>query len=338
MNLRERWSRERPPVEPGMTGTESLTGRPTPVLDIATGRPITPGLPLADRRRRMLRAGVVAAVVIAVVALLQAIDMRSRQAGPALPPAPATMRPENVLPPDLALLPSPLPPVELPSATPSGEAELAAPPEAAILPPQAETVLAAPMADDAPEPARKPSSALVFDAGAGAADGGGPDGDGASAVLIGGGSKAAPATAMPRSGRTARAVLTKGTVIPAVLESVIDTRKPGTVRAVIGVDVRSADGDTLLVPRSSRLIGQYRVESGRTSGWAYVLWTRLVRPDGTEVPLASAGEGARFMENYAAAPLVSMVGDARGPADAVRARRGEPVRVVAARNFALGGK
>src|SRR5690606_13594308 len=85
--------------------------------------------------------------------------------------------------------------------------------------------------------------------------------------------------------------ITQGTLIPAVLETAINTDVPGYVRAIVSTDVRSFDGRRILVPRSSRLIGQYK--SGLTAGQkrAYVIWTRLIRPDGVSVDLASPAIG-----------------------------------------------
>lgn len=115
--------------------------------------------------------------------------------------------------------------------------------------------------------------------------------------------------------------VTQGTLIPAILETAIDTNVPGYVRAVVSQDVRSFDGTKVLVPRSSRLIGQY--QSGLQNGQrrAYVIWTRLIRPDGASVNLASpavgfdgttglAGKvsGASFFKRFGSAMLLSVVG------------------------------
>ncbi|QYJ08606.1 TrbI/VirB10 family protein [Qipengyuania flava] len=115
--------------------------------------------------------------------------------------------------------------------------------------------------------------------------------------------------------------VTQGTLIPAILETAIDTNVPGYVRAVVSQDVRSFDGTKVLVPRSSRLIGQY--QSGLQNGQkrAYVIWTRLIRPDGASVNLASpaigfdgttglAGKvsGNSFFKRFGSAMLLSVVG------------------------------
>ena len=58
----------------------------------------------------------------------------------------------------------------------------------------------------------------------------------------------------------------QGTLIPAVLETAIDTDVPGYVRAVVSQDVRSFDGSKVLIPRSSRLIGEYKAcDTGRSA-------------------------------------------------------------------------
>jgi type IV secretion system protein VirB10 len=114
--------------------------------------------------------------------------------------------------------------------------------------------------------------------------------------------------------------VTQGTLIPAVLETAINTDLPGFVRAVVSRDVRSFDGSHVLIPRSSRLIGQYK--SGLASGQtrAYVIWTRLIRPDGASVALGSPAVdfsgtsgldgkvNSHFMKRFGAAALLTVIG------------------------------
>ncbi|MBC2670196.1 TrbI/VirB10 family protein [Novosphingobium piscinae] len=171
--------------------------------------------------------------------------------------------------------------------------------------------------------------------------------------------------------------VTQGTLIPAILETAIDSDLPGYVRAVVSVDVKSFDGRRVLVPRSSRLIGQYK--SGLAAGQtrAYVIWTRLIRPDGVSVALASpavefsgrsglSGEvSGHFFKRFGAASLLSVIGGlgaiASGGAagllitsnsqsaasvaaqrDAqipptIRVAQGQPVRVFTARDLDFSG-
>jgi len=42
-----------------------------------------------------------------------------------------------------------------------------------------------------------------------------------------------------------------------VLETAINSDLPGYTRAIVSRDIRSFDGTNILVPRGSRLIGQY---------------------------------------------------------------------------------
>lgn len=133
-----------------------------------------------------------------------------------------------------------------------------------------------------------------------------------------GGVGGSPAQASPMTNPST--TVTQGTLIPAILETAIDTDVPGYVRAVVSQDVRSFDGTRVLVPRSSRLIGQY--QSGLQGGQkrAYVIWTRLIRPDGASVNLASpavAFDGttglkgevkSNFFKRFGSSLLLSVVG------------------------------
>jgi len=96
--------------------------------------------------------------------------------------------------------------------------------------------------------------------------------------------------------------LTYGTLIPAVLETPIDTSRPGQARAIVSQDVRGHDGSKVLVPRGSRLIGEYQSDVRSGQNRVLVNWTRLVRPDGVAVrlgtPSADATGGAGIPGNY----------------------------------------
>jgi type IV secretion system protein VirB10 len=182
---------------------------------------------------------------------------------------------------------------------------------------------------------------------------------------VGGGPAQARADIDPKT------TVTQGTMIPAILETAINTDVPGYVRAVVSQDVRSFDGTRVLVPRSSRLIGQY--QSGLQAGQrrAYVIWTRLIRPDGVSVALASPaadfdGSGGlpgkvdgHFFQRFGSAILMSVIGGLTGGTSTagsiilgggqsaagtaleqngnigptIRVRPGEPVRVVTARDL-----
>lgn len=82
-------------------------------------------------------------------------------------------------------------------------------------------------------------------------------------------------------------IATQGTVIPAVLETAINSDLPGYVRAVVSRDVRGFDGTRVLIPRGSKLIGQYKSGTSAGQSRAFVIWSRLITPAGVSVELSS---------------------------------------------------
>jgi type IV secretion system protein VirB10 len=222
-----------------------------------------------------------------------------------------------------------------------------------------------------------PAPVLVFDGGA-APVAAAPGAAGETPAMLGGGSNLAASeqgdTAAARSTRMADPTNTvvQGTLIPAVLETAINSDLPGYVRAVVSQDVRSFDGRRILIPRSSRLIGEYKTGLAQGQKRAYLLWTRLVRPDGVSIALASpavdfSGQAGvtgkvdtHFFQRFGSALLLSVLGGAgslfsgggstvvvaggQGAASSVaqadlqrpptiRVRPGEPVRVFTARDL-----
>ncbi|MYG26197.1 MAG: TrbI/VirB10 family protein [Boseongicola sp. SB0677_bin_26] len=100
---------------------------------------------------------------------------------------------------------------------------------------------------------------------------------------------ASPAAALPALGARTH-VLARGSVIPAVLESSIDSDLPGLVRAWVAETVYdTVTGGHVVIPRGSRLVGTYG--SGAPTGQRrlFVSWTDLRLPDGTPVPLGGTG-------------------------------------------------
>jgi type IV secretion system protein VirB10 len=132
-----------------------------------------------------------------------------------------------------------------------------------------------------------------------------------------GGDPTKPAVAVNRINPPATIV--EGAVIPAVLETPINSDLPGYVRAVVSRDVRGFDGSQVLVPRGSRLIGQYRSGVALGQSRAFVIWTRLIRPDGAAIELASPSTDAlgrggldgdvnrHFLQRFGGAILLSLI-------------------------------
>jgi type IV secretion system protein VirB10 len=111
----------------------------------------------------------------------------------------------------------------------------------------------------------------------------------------------------------------QGTVIPAVLETALNSTQAGGVRALVQRDVYSFDGTRVLIHRGSRLYGEYGAGLQRGQKRALVQWTRLVRPDGVTIaldspssdPLGRAGiEGkvdTKFFQRFGGAILQSVL-------------------------------
>jgi len=131
-----------------------------------------------------------------------------------------------------------------------------------------------------PPPALGSSAPLLADAGAGSA----PASSGAAASATG-----APGPVRMRASALANRASTvvQGSMIPAVLETGFDSTSSGFARAIVSRDVRSFDGSAVLIPRGSRLIGEYRGTVAQGQQRAIITWTRLIRPDGMTIAMDS---------------------------------------------------
>jgi type IV secretion system protein VirB10 len=89
--------------------------------------------------------------------------------------------------------------------------------------------------------------------------------------------------------RNTALVAPQGTVIPAILETALNSDLPGFARAVVSSDVRGYDNSTVLIPKGSKLVGEYKSAVSPGQSRAFVVWTRLLTPDGVSVELASPG-------------------------------------------------
>ena len=114
-------------------------------------------------------------------------------------------------------------------------------------------------------------------------------------------------------------IVPQGFVVPATLETAIDSDLPGSVRAVVSRDVRGFDGRQVLIPRGSHLIGQYRSAAAIGQTRAFVVWSRIITPTGVSVDVGSPatdelGRGGlagkadtHFFERFGSAILLSVV-------------------------------
>lgn len=361
-----------PPKKGETTDGDPREGESAEVIDLASRNGFSA---VADRKTKTEGWGLAAGV--AIVVLLGAATFWSMNAAQ-MPDPETTGTPA----PQQAAEPAPAPETQ---ATTSVEQPVTPRPDPAPAP-----VLANPpsaSAATASNPYDSPS--LVFDAsraaranpvaegaaaktassaGAAASESGAGGAASAFASRLGGvGGAPAQARAMSNPATT----VTEGTMIPAVLETAINTDVPGYVRAVVSQDVRSFDGTRVLVPRSSRLIGQYQSGVQQGQKRAYVIWTRLIRPDGASVNIASpavAFDGTtglagdvdnKFFSRFGSAMLLSVIdgltavasggtslilGGGQSAASTalqqdgqigptIRVRMGEPIRVFTARDL-----
>lgn len=79
----------------------------------------------------------------------------------------------------------------------------------------------------------------------------------------------------------------QGTIVPAVLETALDSSSAGFARALVQRDIRGFDGTRILIPRGSRLIGEYQSNTSAGQQRAFINWVRLIRPDGGTIALGS---------------------------------------------------
>ena len=76
------------------------------------------------------------------------------------------------------------------------------------------------------------------------------------------------------------------------LETVINTDLPATIRAIVSRDVYGEAGTTALIPKGSRMVGTYStsLQAGQTR--VFVVWQRIIRPDGVDIMVNSPGTDA----------------------------------------------
>lgn len=149
-----------------------------------------------------------------------------------------------------------------------------------------------------PQPTIDPQTApsrgqiLVVDttasaAGRAAAAGPAAGGDGPIGAAPGALTASAPDPVRATQLRRRATTVPQGTLIIAVLETALDSTRPGYVRAMVSRDITGFDGSQVLIPRGTRLFGEYQADLAPGQNRAFVQWTQLVRPDGVAIAIAS---------------------------------------------------
>ena len=114
-------------------------------------------------------------------------------------------------------------------------------------------------------------------------------------------------------------LIAQGATITGVLETALNSDLPGFARAVVSRDVRGFDGSQVLIPRGSRVIGQYKSALAQGQSRAFVIWTRVIRPDGASIQIGSPGTdplgraglsgsvNTHFFQRFSGAILLSVI-------------------------------
>lgn len=89
-----------------------------------------------------------------------------------------------------------------------------------------------------------------------------------------------------------RNTIIEGKIVHSVLETAINSDLPGTLRAVVSHDVYAEAGRAILIPKGSRLLGTYNSSVKRGQNRVFIVWTRVVRPDGITIAIGSSGVDA----------------------------------------------
>lgn len=84
-----------------------------------------------------------------------------------------------------------------------------------------------------------------------------------------------------------RYMITQGKIIDTVLESAINTDLPGVIRGVVSRDVYAEAGRSVLIPKGSRVIGSYSADVKQGQARIYIVWNRIIRPDGIDAMIDS---------------------------------------------------
>ena len=173
-------------------------------------------------------------------------------------------------------------------------------------------------AGDAINAAGPPPSAEAAAVGAGVLQASGQQGNANDRFADRVGGKQAQVAEAQQMGNLDR-VIPQGAIIGAVMETALNSDLPGYARAVVTKDVLSFDGSSVLIPAGSRVIGEYNSGVAQGASRIFIIWSRLIRPDGVSIALGSpavdelgrGGLGGKvnrhFLQRFGGAILLSVL-------------------------------
>lgn len=130
-------------------------------------------------------------------------------------------------------------------------------------------------------------------------------------------------------------LLPKGTSIPCVLRTKIDSTYKGFTTCQLSKDVYSANGKVLLLERGSTVFGEQNVEIKQGQARVAVLWSRIETPNGVSVDIDSPAAGQlgemgidakvknHFWKRFGGAIMLSMIKDVSANASTNLAKDGQ---------------
>lgn len=301
-----------PPPPPPEDPFQSNEGQNDPFAEMNDQQSVSNGAPsVAAKPGRMLVVLGFVAFVLAILFYLifYSSDKSSDQKPPVAPVAPPTNDAPKIPPP----IKAPPPPVFTPPTIPDA-------PKVDVIKPED---------DSAAQKARlaRLKSGLIV-GGASGINNAVPEGD--ASTPPNGDPNSAFESAVVRSNTAAekvkatrigdlRRTIAQGRIIQATMESVINTELPAPIRAIVSRDTYAEAGTVPLIPKGSRLIGRYNTAVSSGQSRVFVVWTRVIRPDGVDVMINSplvdqigqAGVGgqvdSKFQEIFSRSVLASIV-------------------------------
>ncbi len=87
-------------------------------------------------------------------------------------------------------------------------------------------------------------------------------------------------------------IVQAGTVIPAILQTQVVSSLPGMITAIASQNVYdSITGQYLIIPKGSKLLGQYNSQVSYGQSELQAKFVRIIRPDGSSVTLSDGSSG-----------------------------------------------
>lgn len=115
-------------------------------------------------------------------------------------------------------------------------------------------------------------------------------------------------------------LLLEGTIIPGTLQTALHSDLSGNLKALVSEDVYASRGRRVLIPKGSQLLGHYSGSASQQQSRLFVVWTRIIRPDGISIKLQAEGTDElgqagltgnvnhHYLARFGQASLLSLIG------------------------------